>query len=392
LLPLFGEFAISNNSSQGLLARMQTLRPVTLWARGRRFGARFLNNRRLVRYSLVSLNVLLLLGIAWFTLGGTRHGQPLGQQGVISSTGRDSTTEPLDQLSSADIAVSASIAAGLYETPGVVNQADSVKAEQTIAPADSTVVAKPQALSTALKSRRDIKEYVVQAGDTVSSIASKFSVTSDSIMWSNSLRSNTLSAGTKLWIPPINGIVYTVQNGDTVDSLAQKFRAGKEQLIAFNDIELTGLQIGERILVPNGQQPAPIVTRQPLQLSAVFGEGYNGYVRGFCTWYVANRRAQAGNPLPSNLGNASSWDNRAADMGMTVTKNPSVGAAVVTSQSGAGHVAYVEVVNSDGSIWISEMNSSGQVSMTDSTPAGGWGRIDWKLVPASKAAGYNYIP
>jgi surface antigen len=368
---------------------MQTLRPESLWARGRRTFTRFAANRRLVRYSLAGLNVMLLLGIAWFTLGTPNHGQPLGAQGVVSA-GRDASAEPLDQLSSADIAASASIAVGLYETPGVVNQADSVKAEQTIAPADSTVIAKPQALSAPLKSRRDIKEYVVQPGDTVSSIASKFSVTSDSIMWSNNLRSNTLSAGNKLWIPPINGIVYTVQNGDTVDSLASKFRAGKEQLIAFNDIELTGLQIGERILVPNGQQPAPVVARRPLLMGA-FSYGCNGYDAGFCTCYAANRRAQAGNPVPTNLGNASSWDDRSAAMGMTVNKNPAVGAVAVTSQRGAGHVAFVEAINSDGSIWISEMNSRGQVSMTDSTPAGGWGKVDWKLVPAGTAAGYNYI-
>ena len=80
-----------------------------------------------------------------------------------------------------------------------------------------------------------------------------------------------------------------------------------------------------------------------------------------------------------------------AAMGMTVNKSPAVGAVAVTSQRGAGHVAYVEAINSDGSIWISEMNSRGQVSMTDSTPAGGWGRIDWKLIPAGTAAGFNYI-
>ena len=369
---------------------MQVLRPATAWIRGRRWVAKFTSNRKHVRYGLAGLNVLLLIGIAWFTLGGAHHGQPLGRQGVVT-VGRDSAAEPLDQLSSADIAASASIATGLYETPRVVNQADSVKAEQTIAPADSTVIAKPQALSTPLKSRLDIQEYVVQPGDNVSSVATKFSVTSDSIMWSNNLRSNTLTAGVKLWIPPINGIVYTVQNGDTVDSLAQKFRAGKEQIIAFNDIELTGLQVGERILVPNGQNPAPVVARRPLQLQGVFGAGYNGYDQGFCTWYVANRRAQAGNPVPSNLGNASSWDDRAAAMGMSVNKSAAVGDAVVTSQRGAGHVAYVEAINSDGSIWISEMNSHGQVSMTDSTPAGGWGRVDWKLIPASSAAGFNYI-
>ncbi len=340
----------------------------------------------MVRYGLVSLNVVLLFVIAWFALGPNNHGQSLGQKGVLSSS-NDSATEPLDQLSSADIASSAALAVGLPEATAVTNQADSVKAEQAIAPADSTVVAKPQTVATPLKSRKDIKEYVVQSGDTVSSIASKFSVTSDSIMWSNNLRSNTIAAGVQLVIPPINGIVYTVQGNDSIDSLATKYRTGKEQIIAFNDIELTGLKVGERILIPNGQQPAPAIVARPI--AGVFG--FNGYDRGFCTWYVANRRAAYGKPVPANLGNASTWDDRAAAMGISVNKTAAVGDAVVTSQRGAGHVAFVEAINADGSIWISEMNSYGQVSMSDSTPTGGWGRVDWKLIPAGTAAGHNYV-
>jgi surface antigen len=324
--------------------------------------------------------------IAWFTLGPTYRGQPLGQQGVLGSDDQ-TATEPLDVLSSADIATTVATATGLAETTAVINQADTVTAEQAAAPANAVAVSKPQTAATPFKSVKDIAEYVVLPGENVASIAAKFGVTSDSIMWSNGLRSNSVNAGIKLLIPPVNGIVYTVQPTDTVDSLAQKYRASAADIVAFNDIEITGLQVGARILIPGGQQPAPVIISRPIQ--GVFG--YNGYDYGFCTWYVANRRAQAGNPVPANLGNASSWDDRARAIGMSVNKTPAVGAAVVTSQRGAGHVAYVEALTEDGSVWISEMNSRGQVSMTDSRSAGGWGRVDWKLVPAGTAAGYNYI-
>jgi len=367
---------------------MDIVRPASIRKRFRYWLRQSLGNRRLVRYSLVSLNVLLLLSIAWFTLGPTHQGQPLGQQGVITPND-NSATEPLDQLSSADIAVNASLAAGLYETPRVINQADTAQTEQTIAPADTTVIAKPQLVATPFKSRKDIKDYVVVQGDTVSSIAAKFSVTSNSIMWSNNLSSNTLRAGLQLVIPPsgVSGIVYIVRSGDTIDSLAQKYRADKDQIIQFNDIEQTGLKIDERILIPNGQAPAPVVVARPLFASF----GSNGYDYGFCTWYVANRRAQIGKPVPSNLGNARTWDDRAAAMGMSVDKNPAVGDAAVTSQIGEGHVAFVEAINADGSIWVTEMNSYGQVSMSDSTGTGGWGRVDWKMIPADRARTYNYI-
>ncbi|HJQ08971.1 MAG TPA: LysM peptidoglycan-binding domain-containing protein [Candidatus Saccharimonadales bacterium] len=366
---------------------MQVLRPSVFGSRLRRMGSRLSTNRLAVRYALVMLNVVLLATIAVFAVRGSQTGQLLsGQTAVIG--GSNGATEPLDQLSSADIAVNTAIAVGLAETPGVKELADSAATKQAVAPADATVVAKPQTVNTALKSRKDIKDYIVQSGESVTSIAAKFSVTSDSIMWSNNLRSNTINAGVKLLIPPINGIVYGVQSGDTVESLAQKFRAGREQIIAFNDIELTGLKPGERILIPNGQQPAPVVASAFVG-RASFG-GYNGYDAGFCTYYAAKRRAELGNPAPSNLGNANTWASRAAEFGIPTGPTPRPGAVAMKHARAPGHVAIVEVVTADG-FWISEMNSYGQVSMTDTRPTGGWGRVNWKFIPNSLAGTYTYI-
>ena len=314
---------------------------------------------------------------------------------LVASADRDAPSDPLDQISTADIAVNLAQMANLAETPAVTNQADSASTE-LIVPAQSTVIAKPQAVNTELKSNRDITAYVVQNGDTIASIAAKFNVTSESILWSNNITGNAVAVGTRLTIPPVTGIVYTVQNGDTPDSLAQKFRANKEQIIAYNDAEISGLQAGKQIIIPNGQQVAPTPSRTSYSATGAAGftaqYGYNGYDYGFCSWYVANRRAQIGRPLPSNLGDAWTWDDRASAGGIRVDNVPAVGAAVVTkSNTRPGHVAFVEAVNSDGSVWISEMNSRGQKSMTDSTPAGGWGRVDYKLVPADVARSYSYI-
>lgn len=373
------------NSSRGLLARTPKGLPLGVWFKVRKKLSLFTANKRVVRFSLLSLNLAILGAIGLFAFQSQNH-QPLANGAVISGSD-DNASEPLDQLSSADIAVSAAVATGLPETTAVNNQADSVAAELTVAPADTTVVAKPQTVATAFKSSKDIKSYVVQSGDTVSSIAAKFNITSDSVMWSNGLAGNFVATGVKLVIPPLNGIVYTVKSGDTLDSLAQRYRVDKERLVAINDVELTGLKVGQQILLPNGQQPAPVLA---LRSIAIYGP-YNGYDYGFCTWYVADRRAKAGNPVPGNLGNASTWDSMGAALGLRVSKNPSVGAAVVTSHRGAGHVAYVEAINADGSIWVSEMNSYGQVSMTDSRPRGGWGVVDWKLISAATALSYNYV-
>jgi surface antigen len=348
--------------------------------------SQFTSNKLAVRYTIVGLNVVLLLAIGVFALRSTQTGLPTGQQAAVAGNS-DAATEPLDQLSSADIAANASLAARLPETTSVINQADSAKAEINLAPADNTVVVKPQSVATPLKSNKDIKEYTVEAGDNVASIAAKFSITSDSVMWSNNLTGNAVNAGIKLLIPPVNGIVYIVKSGDTVDSLSQKYRANKDQIIAYNDIELTGLKVGERILMPNGQQPAPVITARPLQ--AVYG--YNGYDFGWCTWYAADRRAKMGNPVPTGLGNANTWFAVAASFGISTGTVPQVGAVAMKHAKAPGHVGVVEAVNADGGFWMSEMNSYGQASMTDPTPRGGWGVVDWKFVPAEQVGTYSYI-
>ena len=352
---------------------------------------RLMKQRRFMRYSLLASN-LIVLGVIVLFVVQSSPALTTSRSSIGSGTAANAN-DPLDQLSSADIAVNLAQMTNLPEATAVTNQADSVGAELAVPPAHTAIIAKPQAVSTDLKSKKDITTYVAQNGDTVAGIAAKFGVTSDSIKWSNNLSSDSVDAGTKLTIPPINGIVYTVKAGDTADSIATKYRSNRDQIVFYNDAEISGLSAGEQIIIPNGQQPAPTpVIRSRAALGAFAAVyGYNGYDYGFCTWYVANRRAQVGHPVPSNLGNASTWDDRAAAAGLPVSRTPTVGAAGVTSQRGAGHVVFVEQVNDDGSIWVSEMNSHGQASMTNTARAGGWGRVDWKLFSAGQASGFNYI-
>jgi LysM repeat protein len=249
-----------------------------------------------------------------------------------------------------------------------------------VSTSETNVVGKPQIVTTALKSRSDIKTYVVAAGDTASSIASKFGVTADSVKWSNGLTSDTVSLGAKLVIPPVNGIVYTVKAGDTIQSLAAKYKANADQLVAYNDAEISGITTGEQILIPDGQiQAAPVrstgfgvyggsftpiyggssggyCARWASKYPCLYGN--NGYDYGWCTWYVASRIA-----MPSNWGNASTWAYFARQSGWTVSKTPRVGAIVQTAAG--NHVGYVEDVSADGS----------QIIYTDMNGLAGWGNV-----------------
>src|SRR4051812_34258970 len=176
----------NNNAPQGVSERLRVVWPLHWWRRVFSRVARVKANRRFVRYSLLALNLAILAIISVFALRSTQADNVLNKS-LSVSPGSDTSAEPLDQLSSADIAVNAAVATGLAETTAVHNQADSVAAELTVAPADTTVVAKPQTVVSAFKSSKDIKTYVVNPGDTVASIAAAFGITSDSVMWSNGL-------------------------------------------------------------------------------------------------------------------------------------------------------------------------------------------------------------
>lgn len=347
---------------------------------------------RIARYSIVGGNVAVLAAVVFFVTNNPNSGSAVRSSSLASASTVSATT-PRDQLSSADIAVNASRLTALPESVAITNQADSEATQLAITATESKFIAKPQVVATSLKSAKDIKVYVAVDGDTISGLAAKFGVTSDSIRWSNSLTSERIAAGKELLIPPVSGVVYTVKSGDTADSLAQRYSSSKEQILADNDAEVSGLRVGQRILIRGGMQP--VVAARATSSYSFFGGsasyGYNGYDYGYCTWYVANKRLAAGRSMPTNLGNAATWVVRASAYGLSTGRTPQVGAAVVTATRGAGHVALVERINDDGSIWISEMNSRGQVSIDNPAPAGGWGRVDYKLVSADVARSYGYF-
>ena len=72
------------------------------------------------------------------------------------------------------------------------------------------------------------------------------------------------------------------------------------------------------------------------------------------------------------MGNAN-WASAAAASGYTVNNTPKAGAIMQTTQGYYGHVAYVEGVNSNGSVRVSEMNyghgAGGYISYNFSKPS-----------------------
>jgi LysM repeat protein len=230
----------------------------------------------------------------------------------------------------------------------------------------STII-KPVAIPTSAPVNHTAVTYKVVAGDSLSSIAAKYGVTVSEIRWSNSnlYSSDTIATGDNIVIPPVHGIVVTTKSTDTVDALAAKYSVDPQVIIDFNRLRTTDVVAGMTLVIPGGVGgafPPPPAIWQIMRsgitsnylvkvLNCCLGPYVNNkFPVGWCTYYVATKRNVTWN------GDAGYWYTNASYQGYQVGPTPKVGAIMVTWESWAGHVAYVEAVNPDGSWVVTEMN------------------------------------
>lgn len=251
---------------------------------------------------------------------------------------------------------------------------------------------------TDVAASRGIIEHEVKEGEDINTIAAKYGLSGDQVRWSNGLKTAEVAVGTILKIPSIPGIVYTVKSDDTVDSIASKYGSSAAEIVALNDLEVSGLSDGMQIVIKDGTLPeterpeyvAPVVVRstytytylgstserQNIEVIGWFYDLGGPYGAGQCTQWAWYKR---GGSIPSTWGNANTWAYAAERDGYVVNRTPSAGAIFQTGSGWAGHVGYVEAVNPDGSIVVSEMNYGIPFRAIRST------------VPASAVGNFNYI-
>lgn len=105
--------------------------------------------------------------------------------------------------------------------------------------------------------RKEIIEYIVEQGDTLSFLADKYGISLETILWANDLTSkSTIKPGQKLIILPVSGVVYTVRDGDTLSEIAAKYKGKVSEIIDFNGFSNEGdIFIGDILIIPNGKMP-----------------------------------------------------------------------------------------------------------------------------------------
>ncbi len=116
-----------------------------------------------------------------------------------------------------------------------------------------------------------ISVYVTRPGDTLSEIAGMYNVSVNTIIWANNLKGiKDVHPGDTLIILPVSGVERIVQKGDTLKSLAKKFSADAAEIAQYNGLDPTEpLEVGTTIIIPGGEIAAPTpqarasTTREP---------------------------------------------------------------------------------------------------------------------------------
>ncbi len=110
--------------------------------------------------------------------------------------------------------------------------------------------------------------YIVQSGDTLSYIASRFNVTVDELMTANpSLDPNFLSEGQEIVIPGLEGITGVLETeiisfGDSLRSLSRRTQVSDEQLIRLNRlVSPTELYVGISLIIPTQENQSSLNAR-----------------------------------------------------------------------------------------------------------------------------------
>lgn len=125
-------------------------------------------------------------------------------------------------------------------------------------------------------------KHVVEAGETLGSIALLYDVTVDQIQGANGLADELIRIGDELTIPvvrenaasaisgPASNFTYTVEENDTLISISLKFGSTVEDIQAANNLAVNALiRPGDTLTIPvqgvppEAMQPTPVPTNAP---------------------------------------------------------------------------------------------------------------------------------
>lgn len=106
---------------------------------------------------------------------------------------------------------------------------------------------------------RSVENYAVQGGDTISTIAEQFGVSTKTVLWANGMSEfDFIKPGQTLKIPPVSGVIHQVASGDTLGTISRKYNVSEDSVLEYNKLaDASLIAAGNTLVIPGGQPPAP---------------------------------------------------------------------------------------------------------------------------------------
>lgn len=266
------------------------------------------------------------------------------------------------------------VAPFLAETYPVFSKSANLANKVTFAQEQESITVDSDVFQTKVskKPRDKVVTYTVQKGDTISTIAKKYDISTDTIKWANNLPNDNLTIGDELQIPPVTGMMHKVESGETVYTIAKKYDTNPQGIVdfPFNDFanpQTFSLVVGQMLVVPDGIKPTekPVLPRQRYLATDVKQLAISGIMwptRGVISQYFA-------------------WYHQGVDIASAVgtpivaAQNGTV-SEVYTSGWNGGYGVHIIVQGNNGQTTLYAHMSGVNVSVGDSVAAGstlvGW--------------------
>ncbi|AWG42653.1 M23 family peptidase [Candidatus Borreliella tachyglossi] len=102
----------------------------------------------------------------------------------------------------------------------------------------------------------NVVEHKIKPGETLSHIASKYSITSETLISYNNIKDvRNIRPNLVISVPNMKGILYTVERNDSLSTIANKYNISKVDILDANNLDNEVLALGQKLFIPGGRMP-----------------------------------------------------------------------------------------------------------------------------------------
>jgi LysM repeat protein len=99
-----------------------------------------------------------------------------------------------------------------------------------------------------------VAQYRVKSGESVSSIAKKFKLNIDTLVSYNNIKTvHSVIPETMLGIPNTNGLTYRVGSGDCLTGIASRYKVPLNSILDWNDLKSDTIKAGTALFIPGAR-------------------------------------------------------------------------------------------------------------------------------------------